>query len=95
MEHFDTIVIGGETFKGTEIRSIFGLNSTNFTITYDDGDFVFTTEGYGHRVGMSQYGANAMAKHGHTYPEILAHYYRGTELTRLGIDETGETEYDQ
>ncbi|MBR4878368.1 MAG: stage II sporulation protein D, partial [Clostridia bacterium] len=48
-----TIVIGGETFSGGEIRSIFALNSTNFTITYDDGNFVFTTTGYGHCVGMS------------------------------------------
>ncbi len=79
----NTIVIGGKAFKGTEIRSIFGLNSTNFTITYDDGDFVFKTEGYGHRVGMSQYGAKAMALEGKKYGEILTHYYTGTKLSKM------------
>lgn len=79
----NTIVIGGETFKGTEIRSIFGLNSTNFTITYDDGDFIFTTEGYGHRVGMSQYGAKAMALDGKKYREILTHYYTDTQIVKM------------
>lgn len=79
----NTIVIGGKTFKGTEIRSIFGLNSTNFTITYDDGDFVFNTTGYGHCVGMSQYGAKAMALDGKKYQEILTHYYTGTSVTKM------------
>lgn len=79
----NTIVIGGKTFKGTEIRSIFGLNSTNFTVTYDDGDFVFNTTGYGHCVGMSQYGAKAMALDGKKYSEILTHYYTGTSITKM------------
>ncbi|MBR4878541.1 MAG: hypothetical protein IKU13_01755, partial [Clostridia bacterium] len=78
-----TIVIGGETFSGGEIRSIFALNSTNFTITYDDGDFVFTTTGYGHCVGMSQYGAKAMALEGAKYTDILSHYYTDTKLLQM------------
>lgn len=78
-----SIVIGGKTFTGTKIRSIFSLNSTNFTVEYDDGDFVFKTVGYGHCVGMSQYGARAMAVDGMKYSEILTHYYTGTKLLKM------------
>ena len=76
-----TIVIGGETFSGTELRKLLSLRSTAFTISTEGESITIHTRGYGHRVGMSQYGANAMAASGSTYQEILAHYYQGTELT--------------
>ncbi len=75
-----TIVIGDKTFKGTEIRALFGLKSSTFTVKYNDGNFIFTVSGYGHGVGMSQYGADYMARQGFTYTEILKHYYTGTEI---------------
>lgn len=74
------MTVGRSIFTGQELRSIFGLRSADFTIDYADGEFSFTTRGYGHGVGMSQYGANAMAQEGSTYEEILAHYYPGTVL---------------
>ncbi len=80
----DTAVIGGQYFTGTEVRSRMGLYSAAFTVSAEDAAVVFTTKGYGHRVGMSQYGADAMAVKGCLYPEILAHYYQGTVLTQLG-----------
>ena len=76
----DTMDIGGLTFKGTELRKLLGLRSTAISITATDEKITVTTRGYGHRVGMSQYGADAMALLGSTYEEILAHYYQGTEL---------------
>lgn len=66
---------GNAFFTGQEIRRIFSLRSAAFTVDYADGKFTFTTKGYGHNVGMSQYGANAMANAGSTYRDILAHYY--------------------
>lgn len=76
-----TIIIGDKTFKGTEIRTLFGLKSSTFTVKYTDGNFVFTVSGYGHGVGMSQYGADYMARQGFKYDEILKHYYVGTEIS--------------
>ncbi len=76
-----TIIIGEKTFKGTEIRTLFGLKSSTFTVKCADGNFVFTVSGYGHGVGMSQYGADYMARQGFTYEEILKHYYVGTEIS--------------
>lgn len=70
-----SIVIGGVSFTGSELRSLFKLRSTDFELTHADGSFTFTVHGYGHGVGMSQYGANAMARSGSDYREILAHYY--------------------
>jgi stage II sporulation protein D len=75
-----SILIGGKEYKGTQIRTMLGLRSTAFTMTVEGERIKVTTKGYGHRVGMSQYGADAMAMNGCTYPEILAYYYQGTEL---------------
>ena len=76
----DKITIRGQEYRGTRLRSLLGLRSTAFEIRVD-GDWIYiTTRGYGHRVGMSQYGAKAMAEQGSTYEEILAHYYVGTRL---------------
>lgn len=76
-------VIGEREFSGTQLRSLLGLKSTAFAVERQGETVVFQTKGYGHRVGMSQYGADAMAVAGSTYEDILTHYYSGTELTRL------------
>ena len=78
-----TMVIQGKEFSGTQLRSKLGLRSTAFEITVRGKKIEITTRGFGHRVGMSQYGAQAMAKAGSAYGEILAHYYTGTELVRM------------
>ena len=77
----DTIQICGMKYKGTEIRKLLGLRSTAFVITALGNRVTITTKGFGHRVGMSQYGADAMAVSGSSYKEILSHYYQGTVLT--------------
>ena len=79
----DTMVIGGTSYRGTELRTLLGLRSTAFSISTAGDTVTITTRGYGHRVGMSQYGADAMAVTGSTCAEILAHYYPGTALTEL------------
>lgn len=76
-----TIDICGNTFTGTQLRKMLDLRSTAFSISVEEDVVTIFTHGYGHRVGMSQYGANAMAANGSNYAEILAHYYPGTELT--------------
>lgn len=75
-----SVVLGGVEIKGTELRSLFSLRSTAFSLEYTEGRFIFTVTGYGHGVGMSQYGAQVMAKNGNDYTRILAHYYTGTVL---------------
>ncbi len=67
-------------FSGVEFRKLLGLRSTDFSIEFVDDGIIVTTKGYGHGVGMSQYGALEMANNGSNYQEILAHYYPGTEL---------------
>lgn len=76
----DTIIIAGVSFKGTQLRQKLGIRSTAFTITILSDSVYITTKGFGHRVGMSQYGAEAMAVSGNSYEAIIAHYYPGTEL---------------
>lgn len=78
-----SVDIGGMLFKGTEIRSIFSLNSSNFEIENTENDFIFHVKGNGHGVGMSQYGANAMAESGKTYQEILSSYYTGIQFSKI------------
>ena len=80
----DEIMIGGAALTGVQMRSAFGLNSTQFTLEFADGAFHFSVLGYGHRVGMSQYGANYMAQQGYSYRVILPYYYRGAQITTLG-----------
>lgn len=67
---------------GRDVRKIFNLRSSNFDISYDNGNFIFTVYGYGHGVGLSQYGAQALAEQGFTYKEILNWYYKGAELVK-------------
>ena len=82
-----TMVIGGKCFTGIELRSLLGLRSTAFSMEASQSGITVTTRGYGHRVGMSQYGANAMAASGSSWNEILAHYYQGAEVTLLSDTE--------
>ena len=70
-----TAELGGIQLTGQKLRSAYGLRSACFTLQYSNGQYVFTVCGYGHGVGMSQYGANAMAKEGFDCHDILAHYY--------------------
>jgi len=77
-----TISIGGVTVKGTKFREIFDLRSTNATITVDEKNVKFNVKGYGHGVGMSQYGANYLASQGKNYKEILTTYYTGVEIKK-------------
>lgn len=72
--------VGGITVSGTALRSLFGLRSTSFTVEPGKDSVTFHVTGYGHGVGMSQYGANTLAQQGKTYREILAWYYTGVEI---------------
>ena len=74
------IIINNMEFIGTDIRQKLGLRSTDFNITISNDNVVISTYGYGHGVGMSQYGAKLLAEEGHDYTAILAHYYPGTSL---------------
>ena len=75
--------IGGITAAGGEVRGAFGLRSACFQVQWDGENFLFDVTGYGHGVGMSQYGANAMAKEGREFRDILTWYYTGTEVDYL------------
>ncbi len=79
----DTLQIGGTAYRGTTLRALLGLRSTAFTIVVSQQGITFETRGNGHRVGMSQYGADAMAAEGSSYAQILWHYYIGVELTDI------------
>ena len=74
------IKICNKEFSGAEVQKAFSLKSNNFTVTYSDGKFTFNITGNGHGVGMSQYGADYMARQGSSYDEILKHYYTGIEI---------------
>lgn len=77
------IIIGGKTFKGTEVRKLFSLRSSTFECNVNESNVLFKVKGYGHGVGMSQYGANYMAEQGKTFEEILAHYYKGAQIKEM------------
>lgn len=70
-------------FLGVEARSILQLKSANFNVSTQDERIIFSVQGNGHGVGMSQTGADALAKQGFSYDEILKHYYTGIEITKL------------
>ena len=89
-----TLSIGDRSYSGVEVRRLLNLYSTVFHLNILDDEVLISTKGYGHRVGMSQYGAEAMALAGKRYDEILAHYYSGTELTTLSAKEI-ETIFDK
>lgn len=85
-----TYRIGGVDYRGTTLRQLLGLRSTVFTVSVSKNQIIFDTRGFGHRVGMSQYGANAMAKAGSSFRDILTHYYTGTLIVQY-IADSGET----
>lgn len=78
-----TIKFGNHEISGVEARTIFGLKSTNFEIIKEDGKIKFTVKGYGHGVGMSQTGADTMAKQGSNYEDIIHHFYVGVEIKEI------------
>ena len=78
------VELGGVALSGGAARNLFALRSACFDVREQDGVFTFSVTGYGHGVGLSQYGANAMAKEGRGWRDILAHYYTGTEI-RIGF----------
>ena len=77
-----SVVVCGETVRGSEIRSALELASNSFEIEKDGDNYIFTTYGYGHGVGMSQNGANYMAQQGYDFKEILNHYYKNCEIVK-------------
>ena len=77
------IKINGVKFSGKDIYNKLGIRSTDFSIIQDGDDVIINTKGFGHGVGMSQYGAYGMAKDGYNYKEILNHYYKGTNLKKI------------
>ena len=80
-DNIKTVEIFGFVFKGKDIRKILSLDSSAFNISYENNIFTFRVYGNGHGVGMSQYGADAMAKDGKTYDEIIKHYYTGCDIS--------------
>lgn len=79
------ITINNREYTGLNLRQQFNLRSTDFTLQEDQDNIIITTKGYGHGVGMSQYGANAMAKNGSSYQDILQFYYQGTEIQKFNV----------
>ena len=74
------VVINGKIFTGVQLRKYLGLRSTQLSVTVENESVKMVTKGYGHRVGMSQHGANTMAEGGSDYTEILTHYYNGVTI---------------
>ena len=79
----EKIKVNDKTFTGIEFRQLLNLRSTDFSIKKEDNIYFITTKGYGHGVGMSQYGANGMANEDYDYKEILNHYYQNIEITTI------------
>ncbi len=77
-----TLTTGGVKLKGSELRELFSLRSTNIEFSYDENNVIMSTKGNGHGVGMSQYGANYLASTGMGYEAILKTYYTGVEVVR-------------
>lgn len=78
-----TIKIGNKNISGVEARSIFNLKSANFNVSINDNNIKFEVKGYGHGVGMSQTGADSLAKEGKTFEEILQHFYKDIEIKNM------------
>ncbi len=81
--YITAITVGNMDFTGKEIREALGLRSSNFTVVESEEGIAFTTKGYGHGAGMSQYGAKYMAEQGSDYREILEHYYKDITIEKL------------
>lgn len=78
--YVSSLCVGGLTLRGVELRRVLGLRSACFRVETEGGELRFTTQGYGHGVGLSQYGANALAKEGKNWKEILRWYYTGVSV---------------
>jgi stage II sporulation protein D len=78
-----TVQLGEKTFPATVVRDLLNLRSADFDLKVSADQVEVITRGYGHAVGMCQYGAKGFAEHGHTFEEILKHYYTGVEISRL------------
>lgn len=81
-----TARVGDKTVTGNDIRTALGLRSADFEVKIGEDSAIFTTKGFGHGVGMSQYGANSMASKGSNWREILEHYYTGCTITKVEDD---------
>ena len=82
-DRIKTIRIGNINFSGVEIRTIFSLKSAKFIIDIEGDNIVFRVTGYGHGVGMSQTGADSLAKQGKNFEDIIKHFYTGVEITDI------------
>ncbi|MFI3254266.1 MAG: stage II sporulation protein D [Eubacteriales bacterium] len=78
------MTLGGITLTGSQLRSLFSLRSTYFTLDYENNNFTFSVTGYGHGVGMSQYGAKALADQGYAFDQILTWYYAHCSVDSIG-----------
>lgn len=81
--YIQSIQIGNRTYTGQQIRTALGLRSTDFTVEENGNEITFTTYGYGHGAGMSQYGTNALALEGYSYDDILHYYYTDVSLKKM------------
>lgn len=88
----DTVFLGGVPVSGTALRRLFSLRSTDVSLSACADGITMETRGFGHRVGLSQYGARAMAEAGGDFAAILTHYYQGAEIKRLLLDEPEQPE---
>ncbi len=79
-----TVQLGEKTYAATVVRDLLDLRSADFTLKVNGDQVEVTTRGYGHAVGLCQYGAKGFAQHGYDFKQILKHYYTGVEITRLG-----------
>ena len=75
--------VGGVSVKGSDVRMLYGLRSTNFSVKCTKDKVTFETRGYGHGVGMSQYGAQILAEEGKNYRDILTWYYKGVSFGKI------------
>lgn len=82
-QRVNTMMIGNKILNGTDVRRLLGLKSTNFSVEVMGDKIVFKVKGYGHGVGMSQCGANVLARKGFSYKEILKYYYKGVEIETI------------
>ena len=78
-----SITINGKNFESSKLRTAFNLRSTSFNIEVNDDRVIFNVSGYGHGVGLSQYGASGMAKEGYNYKDILLYYYKNCEIKKI------------
>lgn len=79
-DYVASVTVGGVKLRGNDLRTALSLRSPSFTVEYKDNTFTFHVTGYGHGVGMSQYGANALAKEGYSAEEIVQHYFSGATV---------------